>query len=301
MPAYLEVEFVVTLMRLMEMEFHVESGDMPLAYYFAAPAAWAGLPDAVLQKRVFDVAQKMYADLNKRFRDAEPYDLNYLRVKSASATLLTPDQVSSRPWLNAAPPARWEATPCVVVNADCTYSKVAPQHFADAAPSERDAIRLDRVLPVLVSKHLPNCTAAYRQLCRSLGDQRPLSDRDLFVLGTAVLFLCVLDRLRSDKDYPQPLVTVEEMVGWLIEDSGNVRRELEEARQLFTRMLASGAFGPGGGLAERIFQSAWRIYHPGREPVAASAFRGFIESLAGRQNNLYSFDFTAPMRTRGGP
>ena len=38
-PAYLEVKFVVTLMRLTEAEFHVESGDMTLTYYFAAPDA----------------------------------------------------------------------------------------------------------------------------------------------------------------------------------------------------------------------------------------------------------------------
>ena len=126
MPAYLEVKFVVTLMRLTEAEFHVESGDMTLTYYFAAPDAWADLPDAGLQQRVFDVAQKMYADLNKRFRAAAPEDPNYLRVKSARATRLTPDQTQSRPWETAPPPARWEPTPCVVVNADCSYSKVTP-------------------------------------------------------------------------------------------------------------------------------------------------------------------------------
>jgi hypothetical protein len=298
MPTYLEVELVVTLMRLTEMEIYVESGDMPLTYYFAAPDAWAGLPDAGLRQRVYDAAQKMYADLNRQFRAAEPHDPNYLRVKSARATILTPEQVETRPWTAARPPARWEPTPCVVVNADCSYSKVAPAQFAAAAPSERDVMRLDRVLPVLISKHLPNCVAAYRRLCPTLGDARPLSDRDLFVLGAAVLFLCVLDRLRPDKNYPQPLVTVGEMVGWLAEDSADLRGELAEAKQVFTRMLAAGAFGPGGGLSERIFRSAWGLYYPGAEPVAASAFRGFIEGLVGRQDNLFAFDFTYPVRER---
>lgn len=249
-----------------------------------------------MQQRVFHVARKMYADLNKRFRADAPDDPNYLRVKSARATLLAPDQTQSRPWEAAQPPARWEATPCVVVNADCSYSKVAPSQFAAARPSERDVIRLDRVLPTLVSKHLPTCTGAYRQLCRSLGDRRPLSDRDLFVLGAAVLFVCVLDRLRPDKSYPHPLETVEEMIGWLTEESGDVRRELGEAKQVFHRMLASGVFGPEGDLGEKIFRSAWRLYYPESEPVVASAFRGFIHGLVGRQGNLFAFDFTHPVR-----
>ena len=159
-------------------------------------------------------------------------------------------------------------------------------------------IRLDRVLPTLVSKHLPTCAEAYRQLCRSLGDRRPLSDRDLFVLGAAVLFVCVLDRLRADKSYPHPLETVGEMIGWLTEESGDVRRELVEAKQVFHGMLASGVFGPEGDLSEKIFQGAWRIYYPESEPVVASAFRGFIYGLVSRQSNLFDFDFTYPVRER---
>ncbi len=128
---FLDVKFTVTLMRLIpELEFHVESGDRVLTYYFRVPDAWAGDDSTKLQTRMFRVAREMYADLNRQFRIAEPDDPNYLLVKSTDAAPLTPDEVQAKPWESAPNPAVWEPTSCVVVNEDGSYVKVNPANFA---------------------------------------------------------------------------------------------------------------------------------------------------------------------------
>ena len=134
MAAFFEVNMRVTLMRLVDGEFYAESGDRVLTYYFATPDSWATEPDEALQKRVLDVAQRMYADLNERFRAAEPDDPNFLRVKLTDALQMYPEDVRAEVWKDAPAPAAWEPTPCVVVNEDHSYSKVPPAQFNRAAP-----------------------------------------------------------------------------------------------------------------------------------------------------------------------
>src|ERR1044072_5053559 len=127
MSAFLDVKFTVTLMRLTELDIHVESGDRIFTYYFRVPDDW--LTDADLQRRVFAVAEQMYLDLNNRLRRAEPSDPNYLRVKYTQATPLTADQVQAQPWRTATDLPVWETTPRVDVSADGAYQQVHPQVF----------------------------------------------------------------------------------------------------------------------------------------------------------------------------
>jgi hypothetical protein len=126
---YLDVLFVVTLMRLTELDAYVESGDEGFTYYFRVPAKWAEEPGDGLREHVDKVAQKMYEDLNEQFHIAEPNDPNYLKVKSAITTELDEKEVQSKIWLQAPPPAVWEWTPCIVVNEDGSYAKVNPSDF----------------------------------------------------------------------------------------------------------------------------------------------------------------------------
>lgn len=126
---YLDVLFIVTLMRLTELDVYVESGDEGFTYYFRVPAKWAEEPEDGLKERVDKVAEKMYADLNEQFHIAEPSDPNYLKVKLAITTELDEEEVQSKIWLDAPPPAVWERTPCIVVDEDGNYSKVNPSEF----------------------------------------------------------------------------------------------------------------------------------------------------------------------------
>lgn|GEM_PF-2033776 len=125
-PHYCTVAFTDTLMAWDNgLETHVESGDRHSTFYFRIPDGWAALPDDDLQKKIFGVAQQMYADLNAGFRAAEPNDVSYMLVKATHAQLLDAATVLTKPWLNAPNPAVWEPTPCVTVADDGTYTKVA--------------------------------------------------------------------------------------------------------------------------------------------------------------------------------
>lgn len=117
------VEFVDTLMRWFD-EFHVESGDRHSTFYFRVPDSWATGPDAELQRRVFEVAQQMYVDLNAGFRAAQPDDYSYMRVKGTRATVLNEAEEQAMPWRQAPAPAVWEPTACVAVEEDGSYRKV---------------------------------------------------------------------------------------------------------------------------------------------------------------------------------
>jgi hypothetical protein len=132
---FLEVEFVMTLMRLTEIGY-VESGDRSFGYYYAVPDRWADLPDLELQKRAYEVATRIYEEHARRFRAAEPNDLNYLLVKRTRTRKLADDEALAWPWLKASPPV-WESTPCFVVHADGSHERMDPVDFANALPLDR--------------------------------------------------------------------------------------------------------------------------------------------------------------------
>lgn len=126
MPHYCTVAFTDTLMAWNnDLEAHVESGDRHSTFYFRIPDGWAALPDDELQKKIFAVAQQMYADLNAGFRAAEPNDISYMLVKATHADVLDAGAVGTKPWLNAPNPAVWEPTPCVAVDDGGAYEKVS--------------------------------------------------------------------------------------------------------------------------------------------------------------------------------
>jgi hypothetical protein len=127
---YCAVAFTDTLMAWdNDLQFHVQSGDHHSTFYFRLPAAWATQPDAELQQNIFAVAKQMYVDLNAGFRAAEPDDISYMLVKDTHAQKLDDAAAEAKPWLAAPNPAAWESTPCVVVNDDGSYSKVARDAF----------------------------------------------------------------------------------------------------------------------------------------------------------------------------
>lgn len=130
MSQYCSVAFTDTLMAWdNDLETHVQSGDHHSTFYFRLPDAWAALSDAELQQKIFAVAQQMYVDLNAGFRAAEPDDISYMLVKSTQAQKLDAAAAQAKPWLTAPNPAVWEQTPCVVVNDDGSYQKVARDAF----------------------------------------------------------------------------------------------------------------------------------------------------------------------------
>ena len=130
MSQYCTVAFIDTLMAWdNDLQFHVQSGDHHSTFYFRLPDAWAALSDAELQQKIFAVAQQMYVDLNAGFQAAEPDDISYMLVKQTQAQKLDAGAAQAKSWLTAPNPAVWESTPCVVVNDDGSYSKVARDAF----------------------------------------------------------------------------------------------------------------------------------------------------------------------------
>ena len=130
MPRYSTVAFTDTLMAWDDdQQFHVQSGDHHSTFYFRLPDAWATLSDGDLQGKIFAVAQQMYVDLNAGFRAAEPDDISYMLVKATQAQGLDSAVAEAKPWLTAPNPAVWEQTPCVVVDDDGSYTKVARDQF----------------------------------------------------------------------------------------------------------------------------------------------------------------------------
>ena len=130
MPYYYTVAFTDTLMAPdNDLGVYVQSGDRSSSFYFRVPDGWAALDDAALQRNVYAVAQRMYADLNAGFREAEPNDSSYMLVKATRAIPLDAATAQAKPWLEAPNPAVWEPTPCVVVNDDGSYRKVAREDF----------------------------------------------------------------------------------------------------------------------------------------------------------------------------
>jgi hypothetical protein len=128
---YCAVAFTDTLMAWdNDLQFHVQSGDHQSTFYFRLPDGWAALSDEELQQKIFAVAQQMYVDLNAGFRAAEPDDISYMLIKGAHAQRLDAAAAEAKPWHAAPNPAAWESTPCVVVNDDGSYSKVARDAFA---------------------------------------------------------------------------------------------------------------------------------------------------------------------------
>jgi hypothetical protein len=124
------VAFTDTLMAWdNDLQFHVQSGDHHSTFYLRLPDAWATQSDAELQQNIFAVAKQMYVDLNAGFRAAEPDDISYMLVKDTHAQKLDDAAAEAKPWLAAPNPAAWESTPCVVVNDDGSYSKVARDAF----------------------------------------------------------------------------------------------------------------------------------------------------------------------------
>src|ERR1700681_427679 len=130
MRQYCTVAFTDTLMAWDDdLQFHVQSGDHHSTFYFRLPDTWAALSDGDLQGKIFAVAQQMYVDLNAGFRAAEPDDISYMLVKATQAQLLDAAAAEVKPWLTAPNPAVWEQTPCVVVDDDGSYTKVARDEF----------------------------------------------------------------------------------------------------------------------------------------------------------------------------
>ena len=130
MSQYYSVAFTDTLMGWNnDLQMHMQSGDHHSTFSFRVPDAWAALPDADLQQKIFAVAQKMYDDLNAGFREAEPDDISYMLVKNTQAEKLDAAAVQAKPWMAAPDPAVWESTPCVIVDDGGTYHKVAREGF----------------------------------------------------------------------------------------------------------------------------------------------------------------------------
>ena len=130
MSRYCIVAFTDTLMAWNEeMGVFAQSGDHHSEFYFRLPQAWDGLSDADLEPKIFTVAKAMYADLNAGFRRAEPNDTSYMIVKSTEPLRLMDEVADAKLWLTARNPAVWESTPCVVVNDDGSYTKVARDAF----------------------------------------------------------------------------------------------------------------------------------------------------------------------------
>jgi hypothetical protein len=297
--AFLEVEFTVTLMRLTELGY-VESGDRAFTYYFAVPDQWTTLSDETLQTRAFATAEQMYRETNERLRAAEPSDPNFLKVKSSRATVLGAADVSGRPWLVAQAPV-WEPTPCVVVEADGSFKRVARDGFADAAPAERPSLRIDRVLPLLIQKQLPNCAAVYGQLYESYRDPRPLDETARQVWGMAVLFFCILDRLATGGEHADPMATVDEMITWLAE-GGEVPRDLvENARQIYKRLFEYNVYRPNDTLFQMVYERAWFVRYPDVQPGSPSAFQGFIHCLTACRETLHAFGLHDPRTAPAAP
>ena len=119
MSTYLEVEFAVVLVR--RDGRGGESDERAFTYYFAVPESWSYLVDDELQLRAFDVAERMYAQLNERLRAAEPARPNDLRVKATRARLLSSAEVAAQPWRTSTGTPPWERTPCVTVNPDGSF------------------------------------------------------------------------------------------------------------------------------------------------------------------------------------
>lgn len=121
-----EVRCIDTLMRWTG-EAHAESGDRQCFYYFSVPESWLAAAD--LQAKVYGVATGIYAAHNQRFRQSEPSDLGYLRVKATFAKLLSDAEDAAAPWHSVRNPAVWEWTPCVVIEPDGSFKKVDRQDF----------------------------------------------------------------------------------------------------------------------------------------------------------------------------
>jgi hypothetical protein len=289
MATYLEVEYTVTLMRLTDPGY-VESGDRTFLYYYAAPDAWAALPDRELQARAFATAERTYVDLNERLRAAEPGDPNYLRVKSTRARVLGTDEANSWPWVSARPPV-WEPSPCVVVHADGTYAKVHALEFGNAVPSERERVRLDAVLPSLLERHLPACAAEYERAVATYRDPRPLDARSRLVWGAAVLFFCVLDRLATGGELADPQATLDGMISRLATDGATPRDDVESARQIYRRLVEQRPHRPGDPLFQTIYERAWAVRYAEFDPRTPSAFQGFVRCLVASAERLATLDF----------
>ena len=123
MTAYFEVDFTVTLARPTGPDTHAESGDRVYTYYFAVPDAWTYLIDDELQLRVFDVAERMYVQLNAQLRAAEPASPTFLKVKSTRARMLSAAEVAAQPWRTSTATPAWERSPTVTVNPDGSFRR----------------------------------------------------------------------------------------------------------------------------------------------------------------------------------
>jgi hypothetical protein len=121
MDTYLEVEFTVVLVRRDGQGG--ESDERAFTYYFAVPESWSYLVDDELQLRAFDVAERMYAQLNERLRAAEPTRPNDLRVKATRARLLSSAEVAAAPWRQSTATPPWERSPCITVAPDGSFRR----------------------------------------------------------------------------------------------------------------------------------------------------------------------------------
>lgn len=130
MSIVLQVDLTDTLMRLdYNLGIHVQSGERQSRWYFRVPDAWAELPVGALNSQVHETMHAIYHATNRRLRAAEPSDPNYLSPQSVTCRVLTPEEEAAKPWLGAGSPAIWEWTPCVLVQENGAYEKVAPENF----------------------------------------------------------------------------------------------------------------------------------------------------------------------------
>jgi hypothetical protein len=126
--ARLEVDLTDTLMAWAD-EYNMPSGERHSTYYLSVPDAWAALPPDELKSKVMEVFMQIYNAFNAHFRQVEPDDLSYLAPLDVNPRVLTAGEVEAAPWLTARVPAVWEWTPCVIVDAEGRYTKVAPSDF----------------------------------------------------------------------------------------------------------------------------------------------------------------------------
>ena len=112
MATYLEVELTVSLPAPAG---RAERELRAYTYYFVVPDAWAYMIDDELQLRAFDVAERMYAELERRTRAD-------IKATSARARMLSAAEVAAQPWRTAAVPP-WERTPRVAVNPDGSFRR----------------------------------------------------------------------------------------------------------------------------------------------------------------------------------
>ena len=113
------------LMMIQENGDYIPSEPMSYDYFFLVLDAFTSDLAESSKQLMYQVYQQHYRD----FKIREPNDLNYIAVVSVIPKVLTPDEITLKPWLSSKVPV-WEPSNCIVV-ADSGFQKVDPNYFAD--------------------------------------------------------------------------------------------------------------------------------------------------------------------------